>query len=165
MTSIGPYSEAHNFTHMFFDSILPEEKEEEDTLLYEINKNFKYFKKLVKVSNLEHYFNLDQNEYTLFIPTDEILSCTTKDFIENIEKTDDISLAKSIVKGCMISRKIPFEVLSQSNASFYYTENKSKRLFITIKHSNIQINNCVNVSHICIHLKNGIIYLTDNLII
>lgn len=170
MTSVGPYNESYNMTHMFdiqdIRGHLPLQSICSGTLLSEINKNknFESFKILIKISKLDFIFNSEQSEYTIFIPSEDKLSKNIKNMIKQIAETDDISLARKIVKGSIIKRQIPKELLYQSNAYYIYTEQQPNRLFITNINGQLFINNNIKIFNDEITTSNGIIHTIDNLI-
>lgn len=166
MTSIGPYTQSNNFTHMFSIPDLrscKKLKEYHPNSLMDIittNKNFTKFKYIVKLAKLESILESPQTDLTIFIPNDKDL----KHIPEGVFINMDISVAKHIVKSSMLNRKIPSEILKHSLAAFYNTKDPNNKLYISNNSNKTYINNSINIINFDIQATNGMIHVIDNLI-
>jgi uncharacterized surface protein with fasciclin (FAS1) repeats len=166
MVSIGPSSQGTNFTHMFdFVDLRGKkniQKVESKSLMGVINTNpnFSKFKILVKLAMMESVLESPQSDFTLFIPSDEEIKKLSNDFFEEM----DIGLARHIVKTAMINRKIPSELLEDSAASYFITNDPPNKLFVWNEECNTFINKDVKIIQKDIITSNGIIHVIDKLI-
>ena len=166
MVSIGPNSQGTNFTHMFdFVDLRGKptlQKVESNTLMGVINTNpnFSKFKIAVKTAMMEKVLESANSDFTLFIPSDQAIKQLSKDFFEEM----DIGLARHIVKTAMLNRKIPSELLEDSAASYFITNDPPNKLFVWNKEGITFINKDVKIIEKDIITSNGIIHVIDKLI-
>jgi len=166
MASITPTTMSMNFTHMFdikdLRGDLPKKKICKNSLFGFIvnNINLKKFSYILKLAQLEDFYNDPQANFTLFVPTDNSLKHIPDSFFIDM----DDSTARHIIKSSTLDRKIISELLEDSPASYFYTKDSANRLFITNMNSKTFINNNINIIQKNIELSNGIIHIIDNLI-
>jgi len=166
MVSIGPNSQGTNFTHMFdFVDLRGKpilKKVESNSLMGVINTNpnFSKFKIVVKLAMMESVLDSAQSEFTLFIPSDQAIKGLSKDFFEEM----DIGLARHIVKTAMLNRRIPSELLEDSAASYFITNDPPNKLFVWNNEDITFINKDVQIIQKDIITSNGIIHVIDKLI-
>jgi uncharacterized surface protein with fasciclin (FAS1) repeats len=168
MTSCGPNTQSLNFTHMF-DIIdkrgkYPIEISCPNSLLDIIKKNpdFSRFYYMVKLSQLENILNCNQANFTIFIPSDKALSAKVND---NIFINMDKCTAFNIVKSSMLNNRLSSEILEDCPEGYYYTVSEANRLYITNISGQTYIDNNIRIIKKDILAMNGIIHITDNIII
>jgi uncharacterized surface protein with fasciclin (FAS1) repeats len=167
MTSCGPNSQSYNFTHMFefvdLRGNLPKKEYNKNSISYFLNSNpeFSKFFYIVKKAMYENLLNDEQANFTLFIPTDTTLeSLFPNSFFTNM----DIGKARNILNNCILNYRITSDLLTDSPACYFINKNNN-RLFITNINNNTVINNYDKILQFDIECSNGIIHLTDNLIL
>ena len=166
MVSIGPYSEAMNFTQMFdmpdlrgpLPKIIPC-KGSITSIVHE-HQDFSSFKYMLNVAKLESVYNDPQADFTVFVPSDKSLSSIDNNVFLNM----DIAVARHIIKSSTLKRKITAAVLGDSPASWFHTQDPPNRLFITNMNGRTRINNNINVIHKNMYAKNGLIHVIDGFI-
>ena len=181
MTSIGPYSQSTNYTHMFdipdLRGQLPVENSNKisvetssgkyvckDTITGIINTHpdFKRMKYILELSGLEGLYGDYQTNSTIFVPSDMMI----KDKIpEGVFTNMDRATARTIVRGSTLNRKIPSSILSDSPSSFFNTIDPANRILVTNMGDRIKLNDSINVIHKNMMSGNGIIHVVDDLII
>lgn len=167
MVSNAPNTQSYNFTHMFsmtdLRGPLPVVKSCPNTILsfIENNSDFSIFLHLINLSNYKEILNEKQANFTLFLPSDKEL---LKKFNKNIFINIDPTTAWYIVRSSILRDRIPSEILEDSPSSFYYTDIRSNRLYITNINNQTYINNCIKIIRKDILLNNGIIHIIDSLI-
>lgn len=165
MTSLGPYTEAHNNTHMFDIPDLRGNVKQEfyPTSLMGIidtHQDFTKFKYMVQLAKLEYILNDPQADFTLFVPSDTAL----KDIEEGIFINMDIAVARHIVKSSMMDRKIPSEILKDVPVAYFITKDSPNKLLISNISDKTYINTDINIIDFDMEASNGIIHVTDKLI-
>lgn len=166
MTSIGPYSQSHNFTHMFnirdIRGCLPKKELCCNSIsgFIQNNPNLSIFNKMLEKSNLQSIYNDNQANLTLFVPSDLAL----KDLDKNIFKNMNNLTARNIIKASTLDRRIPSELLEDSPSAYFNTKNPYNRIFISNMNEKTYINNCINIIQKDIETNNGIIHIVDGLI-
>jgi uncharacterized surface protein with fasciclin (FAS1) repeats len=160
--------------HLLYDckqEIEKKEKECSNSLMGIISKNpdFSKFKYIVELGKLEGILNDPQADFTLFIPSDRALrslgslgslGSNGDDVFVNM----DYATARHIVKGSMLDRKIPKELIQDSPASYFITKDPPNRLFVRNISGRTYIGNEINVIHFDIQASNGIIHVVDKMI-
>ena len=168
MTANQPYSMSMNFQHMWDIPDLrgkyPISTPCKGSLLDFISSHpdFKIFNFMVKRAQMEDIFNQKQANFTLFIPSDKALSLKDN---EDVFTNMDILTAKTIVKASSLNNRIPSEILEDSPNSWYYTMSEQNRLCITNVSGQTYINGDIKILYKDILATNGIIHVTDNVII
>ena len=166
MVSIGPNSQSLNFTHMWnqrdLRGILPLKQYTENYLMYHIDKNpdFTKFNYMVKLAKLETMYDGYQSNFTIFIPSDALISKLGEDIFLNMDQ----NTAKKIVKSSTLKEKIPIELLEDCKATYVYTIDIPNRLFISNIRNETFINNNSKVVYANMMATNGIIHVVDNLL-
>jgi uncharacterized surface protein with fasciclin (FAS1) repeats len=158
-----------DFTFLY-DNIKDEkEKILKNSLLYiiENEERLTMFRYMVKLSNLDWYFNDIQTCATVFIPTDEYISRKYPGMVENL----DVNTAYKIVTYSIVPKKVSKKGLLYSGMFYLDTKCKTTRLMIdsTNGEHNIIINKNkigqVNILQTDIQAINGIIHIIDSLLI
>lgn len=166
MVSIGPNTQSTNFTHMFDMPDLrgaPKNYVEcPNTLMFMLNNNpdFSFFKYLVKLARLDRKLSEAQANYTLFVPSDKVISGINQGLLTNI----DMATAKHIVMGLMMNNRITSDILEDSPISLFVTCSPANRLMVTNITGKTYINNTVNVVEKDLLATNGVIHVIDKLI-
>jgi hypothetical protein len=166
MTSIGPYHEKTNMKHMFnkgdLRGPLPQQIDVPNSLSWMISMipEFSKFRYILRLSKLDNMFCDQETSYTLFIPTDELLNIP-----ENVLLNMDLLTARKIVQGCTLRNRITTDILQDNPCSLFITLNPISKLLITNINNNTIINNNINLIQGDIMANNGIIHITDGLII
>jgi hypothetical protein len=165
MTSIGPYSQSYNFTHMFDIPDLRGESEckyPKDTIMGILsNKNLSKFRYIVKLARMDGILSHPQSDFTLFVPSDNHI----KDLHDSIFVNMDVSVARHIVKSSMLDRKITSNLLQDSPASYFKTKNPINSLFVTNISGTTYINDSATVISFDNIASNGIVHVIDKLLI
>lgn len=183
MTSIGPYSQSYNFTHMYDipdrRGKLPLKTTLNNSLLDIINSHpdFTIFNYMVKLGKMEGILNSDQANFTIFIPSDKYL---TRQYPQSLFVNMDLATARHIIKSSMINRRISSEILKDSPSSFFYTfddDYASNRLYVInisgvtyldngMPHtkSKYPYDKQIQVIQMDIEAVNGIIHVIDGLV-
>lgn len=166
MTSIGPYSEKTNLSHIY-DKVdlrgsLGQKIDLPGTLSWYISMtpNFSKFRYILRLSKLDNMLCEKDSNYTVFVPTDESLSHIPENILLNM----DVLTARSIIQASTLKRKITSDILSDSPCSYFMTLNTFNRIFITNVNGQTIIDNNIKVIKSDIMTNNGIIHVTDGLI-
>jgi uncharacterized surface protein with fasciclin (FAS1) repeats len=166
MVSIGPYNEVMNFTHMFnipdTRGPLPIRVETPGSLAYLVanHPDFSIYRYILSLSKLDGIYNDLQANFTLFIPSDDALKNIPKSVFINM----DYATARHIIKSSTLNRKITSDILEDSKASYYLTNDPPNRLLLTNFDNRTYINGDVNIIHKDMMATNGIIHVIDALI-
>lgn len=153
----------------FYDRQAPAKQTNKNSLLYilENEPKLSMFRYLVKLSNLDPYFNNLQTNATLFVPTDDYIKQQVK-LIENM----DVNTAYKIVCYSTVPKKV-----SKSGLMYYSMYKLDTRcngyplmIDTTNGENNIVINRDSNTSQVSIiktniQAENGYIHIVDNLLI
>jgi uncharacterized surface protein with fasciclin (FAS1) repeats len=163
MSYNAPNSQGLNYTHMFdipdLRGCLPTKVNEGTILDFLVrNKDATMFYNLVILGKFDDLLNMQQADYTIFIPSDKsILDKYGKNIFENY----DIGDARSYIKASTLNSKITSELLN--TYSHLYTIDKITRLNINIQpDSNIYVNCNARILKPDILLKNGVIHIIDD---
>ena len=168
MTSSGPYSQSLNFSHMYNVRDLRSSSKHknitinQDSIMSIIinNPDFTKIKYMMELSGLETVYNDLQSNFTLFIPSDTaILSLG-----ENIFLNMDRNTAKAIIQSCTIKGKIPYKILTDSKATYFYTLCSPNRLYINTFKDQTYINDNIKIIQTDIIASNGIIHVIVKLV-
>lgn len=166
MTSIGPYSEKTNLSHMY-DKVdlrgpLPQKIDTQRTISWFISKTpeFSKFRYILRLSKLDNMLCEQGSKYTVFVPTDESLSHIP----ENVFLNMDVLTARNIIQASILKRQITSDILSDSPCSYFMTLNPHTRLLITNFYGQTSINKNINLIKTDIMTINGIIHVTNGLI-
>jgi uncharacterized surface protein with fasciclin (FAS1) repeats len=166
MVSSGPYTESLNFTHMFNKNDLhgpfPLIENIPGTLSYIISSNpdFSIFKYILRLSKMENIYNDPKINSTLFIPSDKALHNIPSDVFTSM----DYYAARQFILSSTLRNKITRDIIEDSPASYFITQNKRNHLFITNINGRTYLNKDINVIHKDLHAINGIIHVIDALI-
>jgi len=167
MTSIGPYNQPTDFTHMYaipdLRGPLPLETYNSNSVMGVIqgDKNLSKFAYIIKRAKLDWFLNSYENRYTVFAVTNDSLS---KHLPESFFQTLDIDTARTIALSCMFDRQVPYEILSQSTSSLYPTKFMSSKILVTNSNGKTYINKCITIEKSNIMCDNGIIHIVSKLI-
>lgn len=165
MSANAPNSQSYNFTHMYnlkdYRSCnkLPFSK---NSIMDVINTNPSYtrFNNMIKLANMEKFYNDIYTDLTVFVPSDAFLGDINPMFFT----TMDLSTARNIIRSSTLKRRITYDILSNSPASYFNTLSPINNLFITNISEKTYINNCINVIENDIECSNGIIHVIDGII-
>ena len=178
MVYIGPNTQSLNYTHMFGTpelrgKTLPFEKDDKilinnDTGFYAgkntiigqiyLHSDFSHFKYILEKSGLQEVYGDNHTNFTIFVPSDNAI----KDkYDENFFVSIDKFIARKIVRGLTLRRKIPSSVLNDSPASCFKNID-NERLLVENKDDRIKINGSINVIHKDWMCGNGIIHVIDS---
>ena len=166
MTSIGPYSQWLNMSHMWgppdLRGPLPKKVPCPHSLsgIVQSHPDMTIFAYILRLAKLEDIYNDPTSDFTFLVPSDMYLSHIQPSVFENM----DIATAKHIVKSCTLKRKITSSVLEDSPASYIPTLDPANTLFVTNMNGRIYINNDINIIHKDMNSSNGLIHVVDTLI-
>jgi len=167
MTSNGPYTQSYNVTHMFdipdLRGSLPKKAYCPNSIMDIIDKHpdMTYMRHMLNISNLADLYGKQQANFTLFVPSDQMLGKEAENLFINM----DDSSARHIVKSSTLNRKITSDILEYSPSIFMLTQDSPNRLFITNLKGRTYINNEATIIHKDMQASNGIIHVIDKLII
>ena len=166
MTSIGPYTQSYNFTHMWdirdLRGCLPKKGYCENSLMDIIAKTpgFSKFKYIIKLAKMDGIYNADQADFTLFVPSDKALA----DLPEGVLTNMDDATARNIVMASTLNRRITGELLADSPACSFITRSRINKLWVTNISGQTYLNNDIKVVDTDIEASNGLIHVVDGLI-
>lgn len=170
MTAIGPYTQAYDMKQMYDFVDLRAIKSNgncivnNNTLMEIIDSNpdFTIFAGIVEKARYVGKLSEPQADFTIFVPSDnELKKKYTKKFIDNI----DDGLARQILAFSMMNRKIDQFLLQSSPVSIFPTIDRSNSMNISTVSGITKLPNCTTVIHWNHPADNGIIHVTDNLLI
>ena len=124
------------------------------------NPSFSKFKTIVTRANMFAQLNEPQANFTIMIPPNEHLQHIPQEYFD---KMDD-GLARQILKASSINRIIDKNLITSSPVSYFSTQNKEMRMYITNIRDKTVINNCSTIIQYNISLNNGMIHIVDNLV-
>ena len=163
MVSNGPSTQSNNFTHMFefvdLRGSAPQKKYDPNSIMGVINNTryFSKFKYIIEKAMMNDILGSQQANFTLFIPTD--LGLGDKNLADI-----DVGSARQIVKSSMLDRKITSELLEDSPASFFMTNDPYNRIFVRNIGGVTYINDDIKIIQKDIIIGNGIIHVIDKLL-
>lgn len=166
MVSIGPDTQALNFTHMYSFVDLrgpPGPPTVTKGSIYDYissSPKLRRFKTVVDRAHAIGTLNDIQANCTVLVPTDDSLSHIP---IEYFEDMDD-GLARQILAASTLDRKLPKNLLTSSPVAYYITRLPSMRMYITNISGVTRLNNCATVKQFDIECNNGLIHLIEGLI-
>ena len=166
MTSLGPYNETQNYTHMFdikdFNGPLPHYYYHKNSMsdIISCKPEFSKFRYILEKAKLDGIYNDPQSDYTIFVPTDNSIR-HLDDILDNL----DYYTARNIIRGSTLNRKITSPILEDSRASYFITIDPTNRLLITNVNGDTYINNTIKIIQKDILCTNGVIHVIDNLIL
>lgn len=169
MVSYGPDIQNCNFTHMysFVDYKNPTGVTTPCTIegsIYDYiskRKDMCRIKSIIDKANMIGQLSDCEANFTLFIPTDNYLEHIPQEFFDNM----DVGEAKQIIQSSMMWRSIDKKLISSSPVSYYITKNPQMRMYVTNIGGKTRINNCGMIKEFDIELNNGMIHITDMLIV
>ena len=124
------------------------------------NPDFRKFKYIVTLADMEDVLSASQADFTLFVPSDKSISHLGEGPFLNMDK----GTARSIVTSSMLNRRITSDLLEDSPASYFVTNDPPNRLFVTNLSGVTKINNCFTVITKNIQATNGVIHVIDGLL-
>jgi len=122
------------------------------------NPNLSIFCNILKKSNMYVLYNDPLANFTIFVPTNDSISCLNLDTI-------DLAESISIVKASSFNRKVNNDLLKMDIESMFNTRDDNNRLLVTNVGNKIMINETINIVGDEIVATNGIIHIIDNIII
>jgi hypothetical protein len=159
---ITDMSHMYNFTD--YRSPIPERGKicTEKNSLYGFISDPKYskFKRIVDRAGYASNMNDIQAQFTLFVPSDDVLSDIPYDYFEFM----DDGLARQIINASTIQRPISKKWLISSPVCYFYTKNPKMRMYITNIGGITNVNNCAKVLEYDIMCVNGIIHTVSNIV-
>lgn len=164
MTSIGPYIQTTDMTHMYSFSdinskIQPTVYVNPNSIMGILsNGDYTKFLQVVKIANMDYILKDLQANITLFAVPDNLINNIT---IENINKID-LSYARQIILGSLLKRQINGKILKYSPDAWYKTYINT--IHITNNCNKFKINDNINIVLFDIQANNGIIHQIDNFI-
>lgn len=122
---------------------------------------FSKFRKIVARAQMDGFLDNIEANFTILIPEDRYLSHIPKEFFD----TMDNGLARQILSASSIDRRIDKKLITSSPVAYYFTKNPKMRMYITNIDSKTQVNNCMEIIKYDIKLDNGLIHITNGLIV
>lgn len=167
MTSIGPYCQPMDFSHMYKLSDIrgpyPVKSYNPNSLMGYIasRDDMTRMSFLLRLAKLDGIYNDPQADFTLFVPLDTSLT----DISDGVFINMDDCIARSIVQSLTLKRVIPCQLIEDSRLSKYNTMNQYNKIFIAIsKEGSVFVNKDAKVIEKDIRLSNGMIHTIDKLI-
>ena len=140
---------------------LPKLKVAEDSIMGIIQRNpdFSEFHKVVKLARMEGRLGDPQFNSTIFIPSDKYLRhLYGQCFLDNM----DDGTASQVVKFSTLDKVLDRALLQSSPSSWFITQNKISRLYVSNMNGHTVLNQCVNVVHFDMQASNGLIHVVDD---
>lgn len=162
MSNIGPYSQSYNFTHMFNTTQEPIKNPIPGTLWDFIfySPDFKKYRYMITIANLEYIFNDINNNITIFMVPDNLLKDQESFFVDITPFN-----AKNIIKASIIPYKCPKILLENNLFSYFFTLNQTNKLYISNLNNTILINDKIIIIDNELYTDNGIIHQINKMII
>ena len=167
MTSIGPYTQSLNFTHMFDIKDLRGERKSQVcpgsllAIIDDKNNDFSLYSFIVKLAGLNLELMEPQANFTLFIPTDTALK--QKNLESDILNMDRLS-ARNFILSSMLNNKITSDLLMISKACKFITRKQPNNLNVLYLDDKITINGRAHITQKDLEAVNGIIQVVDNVL-
>lgn len=169
MTAMVPCSTSYDNTHMY--SFVDYRPHDNPTICLNKNTVFEYiynhpkltkFAKILKKANQVAQYSRPELNITLFIPTDEYLS-EPLEYYESI----DPGTALNILAVSSLNNQIDGNLIRSSPVCNYITRDpySYNTLYVTNISGVTKLNNCIKVIEFDVKLSNGIIHLTDGLVV
>ena len=129
------------------------------------HKDLTIFTYIMKKCNNIHNLIDDYSEYTLFVPSDsELRKKYTEEQLKYIKETLDIDTCINIIKFSLLKRRLT-NIDFTSNSSFTVpTFNRQNSLLVENISDITVLNNTSKVIHWNQNATNGVIHITDNII-
>tara|TARA_Y100000389_G_scaffold203882_2_gene253925 strand:- start:60 stop:575 length:516 start_codon:yes stop_codon:yes gene_type:complete len=167
MTSIGPYTQTLNFTHMFDIQDLRGERKPQVcpgsllAIIDDKNNDFSLYSFVVKLAGLNLELTEPQANFTLFIPTDTVLK--EKNLEHYILNMDRLS-ARDFILSSMLNNKITTDLLMISKACKFITRKQPYDLNVLCVDDKIIINGRARLIEKDLEAVNGLIHVVDNVL-
>jgi len=168
MVSLGPISEAYNYTHMYsFEDLQPVGQSKlcvNPNSLFGViykDKNFSKFKTIIERAGMVGQLDELEANFTLLAPEDKYLKHIPSDFFTYM----DDGLARQILGASLINRKIGSKLLKSSPVAYYYTKNFDMRMYITNIRGETRVNETCKIVKFDICCDNGLLHVIDGLIV
>ena len=166
MTSIGPYSQSYNMTHMQnipdLRGCLPKQGYFPGSIMDIIDKHpdFTKFNYMMKLSKLNGIYNDPQANFTVLVPSDRALVHIPEGVFINM----DDAVARHIIRASTMNNRITSELLEDSPATYFVTMNRIAKLFVSNINGITYVNNDLRVIHKDMEANNGLLHVIDGLI-
>ena len=167
MVSNGPNSAYLRMTHMYdfvdlrkFNKQEPSYNKNSLMDIISCNPNYSIFLYILRLSKLDNLYNDLQANFTLFVPKNEFISGHDSIFLNMDRYT-----AMNIVKNLTLNNIITSDLLEDSPASYFLTNNRSSKLLITNVNNVTKINNTIEIIEKNIPANNVIIHTINGLVI
>jgi uncharacterized surface protein with fasciclin (FAS1) repeats len=130
--------------------------------LIENHPDFSKFRYIIKLAVMDNLLDNLQANFTLFVPSDSDLKYRNipEDFYVNMDQ----GTARHIVLSSLLDNRVPSELIKDSPAMYFITNDPPNRLFMTNINNKTRINNAFNIVHFDIVCTNGIIHVVDGMI-
>lgn len=166
MTSIGPYTQSMNFTHMYDMPDLRGNRDWEvcpNSLLDIIkkNKDFSLYDFLVNKAGFYKILMENAANFTLFIPSDEYIK---KSGLEQHILSLDKAEARNLILSTMLNNRITSDLLCVTDASVLKTRNQPNNLYVKCLDNSVVINDYAKIVQFDIQATNGIIHVIDKVL-
>jgi uncharacterized surface protein with fasciclin (FAS1) repeats len=167
MTSLGPYTQSLNFTHMFDMPDLRGARKSQvcpNSLLAIIDdekNDFSLYSYLVKLAGLSTELMEPQANFTLFIPSDTFIRQKN---LESVILKMDRSSARHLILSTMLNNKITTDLLMISKACKFITRDPPNNLNVLYVNNKITINGKAHIVKGDIEAVNGIIQVIDDVL-
>lgn len=167
MTTTGPDTQSYDFKHMYSFTDYNGKKPELCILknsIYDILKNnggFTRFLGIAEKADRCVRINDIQADCTIFVPHDKFLSKIPEQFFSEMDEGD----ARQIIKASTLRNKIDGELMRCSPVSYFATMNPKMRMYVTNISGKTLLNNCVSIIQYDVDCSNGLIHITDGLIV
>lgn len=166
MVSNAPNSLPYDFRSMYdipdLRGCLPKKGYNSESMMGVISQHpdFTRFKYIMELSKLAGIYNDPQADFTLFVPSDQKIAHIPESVFTNM----DNATARNIVKTSTLNLRISSELLGDSPAAYFTTNNKTTKLFISNISGTTYVNNCLKVIHSDLETSNGLLHVIDGLL-
>lgn len=166
MVSLGPYNQSYDLSYMYNIRDLRTPYTPcmgtPNTLLSLIRQNpdFSIFNRILTLSKLDRVLNSSQFNGTIFVPSDAYLETKiTRDIIINM----DIATARNIINYSILKSRVDERILTSSPISYF--NSLHSRLLVENINGETLLDKNTKIVKYNVSLSNGIIHVTDNLLI
>lgn len=167
MTALTPNTAPLNLSYTFSLTDLRGKKPEmcirPDSVYGIISKHPKLtkLKHIVHTAQYEAQLNDGQYNSTLFAPHDDSLKHIPEDFWKNL----DVGAAKQILYSMTLPRKVNGTMIMSSPVSSLTSCLRKNRIYTTNICGKTRLNDCATVIQYDVNASNGIIHITDNILV
>lgn len=170
MTSIGPYSQPMDFTHMLGEDFISDnekllssnKKYTEGTIMRAIEESslLKKFRYIIKKAELDDLLNNTDLDFTIFVTFDKYIDMN---IIHGLDKES----ARRIVLSSLIDKRVTSDIIRGGGILMFISKYMNEKIicYHSQNYERIIVNSVSTVLKEDIICDNGVIHSTDNLLL